>query len=112
MQENKTYKTLALENIDSWSINDINTLSKIYQGVKTKQEAIELWKSGTRVKLGEVTDMYTIFCNLIKDDNDINISVSDFISELLFNDYGNRKYTELSRMFVLSNGIWYDTEYC
>ena len=87
---------------------DIQILQSIYTNVNTIDDIINLINNGSMVKISETyINAYVDYVN----SSDSNIlSYSDFVQELN-KGYGNSSHVEISRLFQLSNGIWYDKEY-
>ena len=108
---------INLEELDSWTDEDIEILKTVYPNLEEKEDAIELWACNTMVRIADCGDYeyaYEDFLLDHEDDPDQDgevISYEDFVRELK-KGYGKSQHLEISRLFELSNGIWYDNEYC
>ena len=101
---------ITLENKESWNDDDLKIIKTIFPYVETIEDCIELWKNNYIIRIADANDYDYAYKDYFQD-NEIKLSFIDFVEEFK-KGYGNSDYVPIARLFALSNGIWYDNEYC
>ena len=97
---------INLEKINSWKQSDVDIVKTGYL-VDTREDIIELWRQGYITRIADTNDYYYAYEDYILSGCEIEISYEKFMEELN-KGYGNSGIIEISRLMVLSNGIYYD----
>jgi hypothetical protein len=101
---------IILEKKENWSSEDFEKIKEIFPHVGCKEDCIELWKNNSMVRIADSKDYEYLYEDFIHE-TETEISFDDFMCELE-KGYGKSDFIEIARIFELSNGIWYDNEYC
>ena len=82
-----------------------------------KEDIVKAYENNEIVRIADAKDYqyayedFAQFEDGFEKEERIEISFEQFMTELK-KGYGNSSYVQISRLFELSNGIWYDNEYC
>lgn len=92
---------------------DIDKIRLVYPLVNLGVSLQTLVDDKVMVKIGDLDNLVDLYTDFISEYSEygINITFDEYISELELG-YGESDYLEIARLIVLSNGIWYDNEYC
>lgn len=105
----KEPQQLNLHDLDNWTDNDVEVLKGIYC-IEDKEDCVTLWENNNMVRIADKGDYNYLYEDFIWENN-VDISYNDFIEEFK-KGYGNSNHVEIGRLFELSNGIWYDADFC
>jgi len=92
--------------------NDLTKLRVIFKGYEYDEDFESMIENQEIVKIAD--DYESAYNDFIKNEEIYgkpNISYDEFLSELK-KGYGNSDCVQIARLFELSDGIWYDNEYC
>jgi len=96
---------------DSWKAIDISKVKQAYE-IDSIEEIIALWEDNYIVRIADTLDFEYAYEDYIKSNSEIDyITYEEFLEEIN-KGYGNSGRIEIARLLVLSNGIYYDNEYC
>jgi hypothetical protein len=109
VMEIKEPQQLNLNDLENWNDTDVEILKGIYN-IEYKEDCVALWENNNMIRIADAGDYNYLYEDFIWD-NSIEISFNDFMEEFK-KGYGNSDYMEISRLFELSNGIWYDEDFC
>lgn len=89
---------------------DKGKLKLAYPMVTTNTCIQKLVDERAMVKVGDVDNLIDLYNDFVKD-NDSHLTFNEYVKEVEMG-YGSSDYLDIARLLVLSNGIWYDNEYC
>ena len=105
-----TLQIIEMDNVESWTDEDFIKLKEIYQ-IESKEDVVFLWESNQIIRISDAKDYEYAYQDFLRDDNYVKIGFDEFVKELK-KGYGNSNYLPIARLIELSNGIYYDNEYC
>ena len=107
---------LADEN--SYTDEDLKYLQEIFQNPEmTKDDIVMAYENNEIVRIADAKDYQYAYEDFAQFEDGFEkecrneLSFEQFMEELK-KGYGNSGYVQIARLFELSNGIWYDNEYC
>lgn len=107
----KNPEHIVLEDVSNWCQNDINLVKLAYQ-IDTIEEIIELWTNDSLVRIADTLDFEYAYEDYIKSNDKLSyITYGEFLKEIN-KGYGNSGTVEIARLLILSNGIYYDNDFC
>lgn len=101
---------IYFENPCAWTDEDVKTLQNVYEGIETTEDITDLYKSCVMYKVADKGDYHAAYKDYAED-TDNPVDFYTFLHELQ-KGHGNSGIIDISRLVELSNGIWYDRDYC
>lgn len=89
---------------------DIIKLKCVYPLITSNLDLKKLVIDKVMVKVGDVDNLIDLHNEFIGEHGSC-LTLNEYIDEIKLG-YGESKYLDIARLIVLSNGIWYDNEYC
>lgn len=107
----KLPEQINLEEVSNWTDMDVEKVRVAYD-VECVKDVIELWENNSIVRIADTQDFKYAYEDYMKSYPVENcITYEEFLEEIN-KGYGNSGAIEIARLLVLSNGIYYDNEYC
>ena len=107
----KQPEQINLTDINIWKVSDISKVKLAYE-IDSIEEIIELWENNSLIRIADTLDYEYAYEDYIKSNPLLGyITYFDFIREI-DKGYGTSDISEIARLLVLSNGIYYDNCYC
>lgn len=111
-------KQFNLADVNSYTDEDLKYLQEIFQNPEmTKDDIVMAYENNEIVRIADAKDYQYAYEDFAQFEDGFEkecrneLSFEQFINELK-KGYGESDCVQVARLFELSNGIWYDNEYC
>lgn len=109
---------INLADVNSYTNEDLKYLQTIFQNPEmTKEDIVMAWENNEIVRIADAKDYEFAYEDFAQFEDGFEkevkneLSFEQFMTELK-KGYGVSGCVQVARLFELSNGIWYDNEYC
>lgn len=109
---------INLLDINSYTDEDLKHLQEIFQNPEmTKDDIVMAYENNEIVRIADAKDYQYAYEDFAQFENGFEkearneLSFEQFMTEFK-KGYGKSGCVQVARLFELSNGIWYDNEYC
>ena len=103
---------------NSYTDEDLKYLQEIFQNTEmTKEDIVMAYENNEIVRIADAKDYQYVYEDFVQFEDGFEKEVRNELSfeqfmEELKKGYGKSGCVQIARLFELSNGIWYDNEYC
>lgn len=109
---------INLADVNSYTNEDLKYLKTIFQNPEmTKEDIVMAYENNEIVRIADAKDYQYAYEDFAQFEDGFEkecrneLSFEQFMTELK-KGYGVSGCVQVARLFELSNGIWYDNEYC